>query len=140
MRMPLLLMSIAVPLTWLTIAGCSGTTAPTPPTVTTASVTPTELRFTGGSVSIAVTVKTIVQLQQVRAAVTGPAGTEKIPLALEGTQYVGSLAVPPNEGTEVVVYSVAVWATNTAGQTSPTYFAGEFTVQPATAPPDAPFG
>ena len=133
---------MVVPLLALTLAGCGGGGDKTvsPPAVTAPSVTPTELRFTGGAVNVSATVTAEAGVAQVVAAVAGPAGTQNVLLALSGAQYAGTFNAPANAQTAAAAYTVTVTATDTDGRTSAPSGAAQFTVQAAESPPGAPSG
>lgn len=124
----------------LMVAGCGGggdgPQPPGPPTITGASVTPTDLRFTGGAVQISATVNAPAGVAGVRATV----GVTEVPLALVGAQYEGLFTAPPNAGSSAAGYTVTVTATDTQGRTSAAFAAGSFSVQAAERPPGTPSG
>lgn len=141
MRTPPVLMLLIVAPLGLVVAGCgSGGDSAGPPQVTDASVTPRELQFAGGAVTIQATVQADAQVQQVSATVTGPAGAQTVSLATSGDQFEGTFTAPANGATAVASYSVSVTATDTGNRVSAAYEAGTFTVQPAAPPPAAPPG
>jgi len=144
-RSPMLMVTVLSSL-GLTLAGCGGggggggVDLVGLPTITAAQVTPTELRFTGGAVSIAATVQAGAPIVRVSAAVTGAAGTKSVTLTLNGGQYAGAFEAPPNGGADATSYTVMITATATGGRVSAPFSADGFTVEPAAPPPDAPPG
>lgn len=141
MRTPPVLTLLIVATLGLVLAGCGGGgDSAGPPQITDVSVTPRELQFAGGAVTIRATVQADAQVQQVVATVTGPAGAQTIILATSGNQFEGIFTAPANGTTTAVSYSVSVTATDTGNRVSAAYEAGTFTVQPAALPPAAPPG
>lgn len=130
---------MVVPLLALLATGC-GSDDVAPPTVTAASVTPTQLPFAGGVLTITATVFTVGEIYQVTATVTGPGGPQTVPLAQDGDEYAGAFTAPVNGATTAANYTVTVAATDTKGQTGAEFAAGSFSVQPAAVPPQAPPG
>ena len=132
---------LIVPLLVLPWSGCggggNGDPAPTPPDngdpaapeITAASVEPTEVRFSGGVVTISATVQSEAAIDKVEAAVAGPDESQTVALQADGAGYAGTFTAPANGGGDAVVYEVTVTATDDANQTSAAFNAGQFSVQ-----------
>ena len=144
MRRSALLTLLVVPLLALGMVGCGGGLAlpwpatpeapeepPVeidPPQVTEASVTPKELRFSGGEVTIAAAVQSEGTIESVEAAVEGPDWAHTVALPAAGDDYAGVFVAPPNEGDAAVIYTVTVTATDDGQRTSEPADAGQFSV------------
>lgn len=132
---------VIVPLVALTWAGCGGGgngADPLRPEITEASMSPEQLHFTGGDVTIAATVRSEEPIEQVIAAVEGPDETQDVVLGPDGERYEGTFSAPGNTGDVLVSYTVTVTATSVADRTSAPFAAGTFTVQSVSQIPDPP--
>ena len=109
-----------------------------PPSITEASLTPSELRFTGGTVTITVKATDDGTVAQVAAVVDGPPGASMLDLAASGDHYEATYPASANPGPTDDVYSVEVTATDDRGYVSAPR-ALTFTVTAPAAPPDAPW-
>ena len=121
------------------VAGCGGGqgNGNVSPIITDASVTPSELRFTGGTVTIAAKATDDESVDQVLAVVEGPAGPSTLPLALSSDYYACDYSAPPNPGPADQVYSVEVRATDNRGIVSVPE-TRSFTVAAPPVPPETP--
>ena len=110
-----------------------------PPTVTSATIAPTELRYVGGPVTITVTAIDDEQVNEVSAEVTGPSGTTSILLTPVGQEYQGTYPASENGGPGDAAYDVTIVATDIRGHASaPTEISPAFTVRAPLPPPPEP--
>ena len=122
------------------IGGCGGgggVPENQPPTVTTATVAPTELSFIGGTVTITAEVTDDDAVATVSAQVAGAGDTDTVTLALNGEQYTGDYVADGNPGPDQDTYTVTVSATDNKGATSDPVSA-DFTVAAPATPPGPP--
>lgn len=109
----------------------------TPPTISSAGVTPASLAATGGTVTIQAIVSDNVAVSQVSATITKPDGTKQV-IALSGSgTYTGQFTAPLNTTGNQQAYSVAVSATDSSGNTT-TRPQFSFVVAVADTPPPPP--
>ncbi len=107
--------------TVISIAGCGGgggVPENQPPTITSATVAPTELYFIGGTVTITAQVTDDDTVATVSAQVAGPGGTATVALTLSGAQYTGEYVAVANSESDEDAYTVTVTATDNKGATS----------------------
>lgn len=126
--------------TVISIAGCGGgggVPENEPPTVTSATVAPTELSFIGGTVAITAEVTDDDTVATVSAQVAGPGGTATVALTLSGGQYTGEYVADANSGPDEDVYTVTVTATDNKGAIGEAVNTS-FTVAVPSTPPAPP--
>ncbi len=124
------------------VAGCGGGgggggSTNAAPTVTSLSVVPSQLGYTGGTVTITAQATDDSQVASVSASVAGPSGTETVALTAAGNDYAGTYTAAGNLGPGAAAYSVSVTATDDDGATSDAATAG-FTVASISPPPPRP--
>jgi hypothetical protein len=124
------------------VAGCGGgggggeTPLPNePPKIIEAAVSPSELGFIGGDVTITATVTDDKKVTKVRARITGPEGTDTVDMVLTDGQWRCTHAIPANTGVSTVTYTVAITAVDAEGAVSEPASRGITVIGVATPPP-----
>lgn len=126
-------------------AGCGGGgggggAVPVGPSITNATVSPSNWSSGGGNVNIEANVFDAAGVASVTAAVTSSAGSKTVTLTqVSGDLFSGSIRIPANTlpGGPALVYSVTVSAKGSDGATS-TAKAPSFSIPAPTAPPQPP--
>lgn len=128
---------------FLLLAGCGGGGAggDATPIVNDSAVAPSELRFTGGAVTISAMVTDDLGLSRVWAVITRPdQTTASVDMAGNGQLFSGTWTAPPNPRTDGVdaLYRVIIHARDTGGQVAETT-EQQFRVEATETPPPNPF-
>ncbi|NLJ36506.1 MAG: hypothetical protein GX358_09815 [candidate division WS1 bacterium] len=123
------------------VAGCGGggggeTPLPNePPKIIETAVSPSELGFIGGDVTITATVTDDKKVARVRARITGPEGTDTVDMTLTDGQWLAIYSVPANTGFSTVSYTVTITAVDAEDAVSEPASRGITVIGVATPPP-----
>ncbi len=129
------------------VAGCGGggPSDTTPPTISDVQVSPTQLRFTGGEVTVSAKVSDPSGVAEVWAEVQKPDGTkERVAMSLAGEVYRVAITVAANTRSDGQGQTYRVWVRGKDRRGNETPPPGEptggvaFTVPAPMKPPDIP--